>query len=85
MLLEFGCNLSHINRGEGPVSAKLGTATGHPVVDTEPSKRSDVIVEKTIETIVDGQRCVALIETVSDGSSSRSVHASCGSTDTGRN
>jgi hypothetical protein len=46
----------------------IGTATGHPVVDTELSNRFDVIVEKSIETIVDGKRRVTLIETViSDG------------------
>ena len=84
MFLELGCDLSDVDRREGPVGSKFGPTTRHPVVDTEPSKRGDVIIKKAGESIIHSKGCVALVEAVPDGSAGCSVHSSCGGTKTGR-
>jgi len=85
MLLELGCNLSNVDRGERPVGAKFRSAASHPVIDTEPSEGGDVIIEKAVKAIIDSKGHVTLVEAVPDGSAGCGVHSSGRSTNTWRN
>lgn len=78
--LEGSGNLSEVDVRESSVGSKLRSTSSGPPIDSEPVELRDVVGEKTVEAVVDGEGGVASRETVSDGLSSGSVHSSGGST-----
>jgi len=76
VLLESGGDSSKIDVGKSSVGTELGTSSSSPSVDSEPVELRDVVLEKTVESVVDGDGGVASRETVSNHLSSSGVHSS---------
>lgn len=83
VLLESGGNSSKIHVGESSVGTELGTSSSSPSVDSEPVELRDVILKKTVESVVDGDGGVSSREAVSNHLSSSGVHSSRGGSDAG--
>lgn len=84
VLLELRCDCAEVDVGEFTVRAEFGAPAGHPVVNSEPGKLVNVVIEQAYEAIVDGERFVALADTVTDSRTSCCIHTTCWGTNTRR-
>lgn len=82
VLLEGGGDSSKIDVGESSVGSELGSSSSSPSVDSEPVELRDVVLEKTVESVVDGDGGVSSRETVSNHLSGSGVHSSGGGSNT---